>query len=45
MQTCDLQEILGVFPQIEGMSCNAYALYIGAISLISAYLFWVNVTK
>ena len=44
-KTCTKSEILGVFPQITGMTCSDYALMIAFTSIISAYLFWDNVTK
>ena len=43
--TCGKAEILGVFPKIAGMSCTDYALYIGFVAIISAKLFWDQVTK
>jgi hypothetical protein len=43
--TCKRSEILGVFPQINGFSCSDYALFVGFVSIISAYIFWDQVTK
>ena len=43
--TCGKSEILGVFPKINGMNCTDYALFIGFVGLISAKLFWDQVTK
>ena len=43
--TCSDSAILGVFPEIDGFTCTDYALFIGFVSIISAYLFWDNVTK
>jgi len=42
---CEDANITGVFPTIDGMNCTDYALMIAFISIISAYLFWENVTK
>jgi len=44
-QTCDDDAILGVFPEIDGVSCDSYALMIGFAAGLGAYLFWENVTK
>lgn len=43
--TCTDSKIIGVFPKINGMGCSDYALMIGFIGIISAYLFWNEVTK
>ena len=43
--TCSRSVILGVFPKINGMNCTHYALMIAFVAIISAYLFWDNVTK
>lgn len=43
--TCQRSAILGVFPKITGMACTDYALFIGFVGIISAYIFWENVTK
>lgn len=45
MNTCTEISILGIFPEIIGMDCNNYSLYIGFVGIISAYLFWEQVTK
>jgi len=44
-ETCDLNDTLGVFPEIDGMGCDSYALMIGLTAGVSAYLFWEQVTK
>ena len=43
--TCSNPDILGVFPKIANMKCTDYALFIGFVGIISAYIFWENVTK
>ena len=43
--TCNTQEILGVFPVIPGFSCSDYALFIGFVGIVSASIFWNEVTK
>ena len=43
--TCSLDNILGVFPKIDGMGCTDYAIFIGFVGLLSSYLFWEQVTK
>ena len=43
--TCADSNIIGVFPKINGFSCTDYALFIGFVGLISAYIFWEQVTK
>ncbi len=45
METCNAEEILGVFPIIDGFSCSDYALFIGSVAIVSAFLFWEQVTK
>jgi len=37
--------VRGVFPDIPGMTNDSYGLFIGFVGLISAYLFWEQVTK
>jgi len=43
--TCDDDNILGVFPKIDGMDCNNYAIMIAFIAIASALIFWGQVTK
>jgi hypothetical protein len=43
--TCNKSKILGVFPKIHGMNCSDYALFIGLVGIVSALLFWHQVTK
>lgn len=43
--SCIVQEVLGVFPVINGMGCSDYALYIGFLGIVSASIFWILVTK
>lgn len=43
--SCIVQEILGVYPVINGMGCTDYALFIGFVGIISGALFWSLVTK
>ena len=43
--TCRKDEILGVFPKINGVGCDSYALMIGFAAGLGAYLFWEQVTK
>jgi len=43
--TCTRSEILGVFPQINGMTCTDYALMIGFAAGLGAFIFWDQVTK
>lgn len=43
--TCKNSKILGVFPQIPYFTCTDYALFIGFVGIVSATLFWYQVTK
>jgi len=43
--TCEESEILGVFPKISDFTCTDYALFIGFVGIVSATLFWHQVTK
>jgi len=43
--TCQISEILGIFPEIENLSCPEYALILGVAGSISALVFWMQVTK
>jgi len=36
--------IIGIFPYV-GMDCQSFALYIGFVGLLSAYIFWSEVVK
>jgi len=44
-ETCQNTDILGVFPKIDGMSCDNYALMISFTSIVAAGIFWSLVTK
>ncbi|HIP03023.1 MAG TPA: hypothetical protein EYG75_05870 [Campylobacterales bacterium] len=43
--TCKNSEILGIFPKIPYFTCTDYALFIGFVGIVSATLFWHQVTK
>jgi len=37
--------LVGIFPQIVGMTNDSYALYIGLLGIVSSYIFFNQVTK
>ena len=44
--TCTSEVILGtVFPQIDGLSCPEYSLILGFTSIVSSYIFYIQVLK
>jgi len=43
--TCNIDQILGVFPSIQGVDCNSMALLLGFSAILGSYIFWSNVTK